>query len=186
MASSINFDLKATDEQDAIIYAYQNFLNSLDYPVQIQISSRVLNITSYVKYLKEFEDVQTNDLLRSQTAEYSDFIQQLVKSANIVNKTFYIVLPFEPMEKVSSSLLDKFAGGGGNKNSNIRYSKEEFEKHKTQLWQRVNNIMYGLKRSGIYMVPLNTQELIELYYSYYNPDNIPTESLNDLQDLDLI
>ncbi len=184
MASSINFDLKANEEQDSIIYAYQNFLNALDFPVQIQISSRVLNINGYIKYLREFEQIQTNDLLRNQTGEYISFIQQLVTGANIVNKTFYVVIPFDPVER-PQGLLDKLSGAFNKTPSDIKYSKEEFEKYKTQLWQRVNNIMYGLKRSGIYMIPLNTQELIELYYSLYNPDTKPTESLHEISDLDI-
>ncbi len=144
----------------------------------------MLNINGYIKYLQEFEQIQTNDLLRAQTGEYMDFIQQLVTGANIVNKTFYVVIPFDPVER-TQGLLDKLSGAMNPNPSGIKYSKEDFEKYKTQLWQRVNNIMYGLKRSGVYMIPLNTQELIELYYSLYNPDTKPTESLHDTSDLDI-
>lgn len=184
MASSINFDLKSTDEQDSIIYSYQNFLNSLDFPIQIQVSSRVLNITGYLNYLREFYQVQQNELLRSQTAEYMTFIQDLIAESNIVNKTFYIVIPFDPVER-NDGLLDKLSSTFQPK-SEIRYSKEDFEKYKTQLWQRVNGVMYGLKRSGVYMIPLNTQELVELFYRFYNPDSKPTESLHDTYELDLM
>lgn len=184
MCSSINFDLKSNEEQDSIIYAYQGFLNSIDYPVQIQITSRVLNVSGYLNYLKEFEENQPNDLLRAQTIEYSKFIKEMVDGSNIVNKIFYIVIPFEPIEK-PEGLLDKISSGFSPKSDNLVYSKEDFEKYKTQLWQRVNNIMYGLKRSGIYMTPLNTQELIELFYSIYNPDSIPVESLSNIETLDI-
>lgn len=183
MASSINFDLKSTDEQDSIIYAYQNFLNSLDFPIQIQVSSRVLNINGYLRYLKEFEDTQQNELLRMQTAEYAMFVQELVSGANIVNKTFYIVIPFDPVER-PEGLLDKLSSALNPKVA-VRYNKQDFEKYKTQLWQRVNSVMYGLKRAGVYMTPLNTQELIELYYTFYNPDSKPTESLHSVDELDL-
>ena len=183
MTSSINFDLKSSDEQDAIIYAYQNFINSLDFPLQIQVSSSVLNITGYINYLSEFQQTQQNELLRLQIGEYSQFIQELVSEANIVNKTFYIVIPFDPIE-VKEGFLDKLSNAMNPKIA-IRYSKEDFEKYKTQLWQRVNGVMYGLKRAGIYMTPLNTQELIELYYSFYNPDSRPTEYLHDLSELDI-
>ncbi len=183
MTSSINFDLKSSDEQDAIIYAYQNFINSLDFPLQIQVSSRVLNINGYINYLSEFQQTQQNELLRLQIGEYSQFIQELVSEANIVNKTFYIVIPFDPIE-VKEGFLDKLSNAMNPKIA-IRYSKEDFEKYKTQLWQRVNGVMYGLKRAGIYMTPLNTQELIELYYSFYNPDSRPTEYLHDLSELDI-
>lgn len=183
MTSSINFDLKSSDEQDAIIYAYQNFINSLDFPLQIQVSSRVLNINGYINYLSEFQQTQQNELLRLQIGEYSQFIQELVSEANIVNKTFYIVIPFDPIE-VKEGFLDKLSNAMNPKIA-IRYTKEDFEKYKTQLWQRVNGVMYGLKRAGIYMTPLNTQELIELYYSFYNPDSRPTEYLHDLSELDI-
>lgn len=183
MTSSINFDLKSSDEQDAIIYAYQNFINSLDFPLQIQVSSRVLNINGYINYLSEFQQTQQNELLRLQIGEYSQFIQELVSEANIVNKTFYIVIPFDPIE-VKEGFLDKLSNAMNPKIA-IRYNKEDFEKYKTQLWQRVNGVMYGLKRAGIYMTPLNTQELIELYYSFYNPDSRPTEYLHDLSELDI-
>jgi hypothetical protein len=183
MTSSINFDLKSSDEQDAIIYAYQNFINSLDFPLQIQVSSRVLNINGYVNYLSEFQQTQQNDLLRLQIGEYSQFIQELVTDANIVNKTFYVIIPFDPVE-TKEGLFDKLSNALNPKIA-VRYKKEEFEKYKTQLWQRVNGVMYGLKRAGIYMTPLNTQELIELYYSFYNPDSRPTESLHDLAELDI-
>lgn len=183
MASSVNFDLKSTEEQDSIIYAYQNFLNSLDFPIQIQVSSRVLNINGYLSYLKEFEETQQNELLRMQTAEYGMFVQELVSGANIVNKTFYVVIPFDPVER-PSGLLDKLSSAL-NPSTSVRYNKQEFEKYKTQLWQRVNSVMYGLKRAGVYMTPLNTQELIELYYTFYNPDSKPTESLHGVDELDI-
>lgn len=183
MTSSINFDLKASDEQDAIIYAYQNFINSIDFPIQIQISSRTLNINGYLNYLSEFQQTQKNELLRLQVAEYSQFVKELVDGANIVNKTFYIVIPFDPVE-IKEGVFDKLSNAKNPKIA-VRYKKEEFEKYKTQLWQRVNGVMYGLKRAGIYMTPLNTQELIELYYTFYNPDSTPTESLHDVSELDI-
>jgi len=184
MTSSMNFDLKSSDEQDAIIYAYQNFINSLDFPLQIQISSRVLNINGYLNYLSEFQQTQRNELLRLQIGEYSQFIKELVDGANIVNKTFYVIVPFDPVE-IKEGLFDKLSNAFNPKIA-IQYKKEDFEKYKTQLWQRVNGLMYGLKRAGIYMTPLNTQELIELYYSFYNPDSKPTESLHHIEDLDIV
>lgn len=183
MTSSINFDLKASDEQDAIIYAYQNFINSIDFPLQIQISSRTLNINGYLNYLSEFQQTQKNELLRLQVAEYSQFVKELVDGANIVNKTFYIVIPFDPVE-IKEGVFDKLSNAKNPKIA-VRYKKEDFEKYKTQLWQRVNGVMYGLKRAGIYMTPLNTQELIELYYTFYNPHSTPTESLHDVSELDI-
>ena len=94
MVSSINFDLKSTQEQEAIVAAYQNFLNSLDFPLQILISSRKLDISPYMELLTEKENVQENDLLRFQISEYRAFMKNLVGTANIMAKTFYIVVPF--------------------------------------------------------------------------------------------
>jgi hypothetical protein len=94
MVSSVNFALKSIDEQDAIIYRYQSFLNSLDFSIQIVVNSRKLNIDSYLDVLREEEKKQTSDLLRMQINSYIDYIGGLVKMANIVTKTFYIVIPF--------------------------------------------------------------------------------------------
>ena len=182
MASSVNFDLKSTAEQDSIIFAYQHFLNSLDFPIQIQVSSRVLNISGYMKYLEDIKQFQQNELLRIQTEEYMHFIRELIENANIVNKTFYIVVPFNPLEAQKKSLVQEILGGTSG---SIKYSTEQFEKYKTQLWQRVNGVMYGIRRTGVYTTPLNTQELIELYYSLYNPDSTPSDSLHDINDLDI-
>lgn len=96
--SSINYDLKSSEEQDAIINQYQNFLNSLDFPVQILINSRKLNINSYLEFIDNKEKEQMNELLRIQTAEYRNFIQQLVSVSNIMDKNFFIILPFSPIE----------------------------------------------------------------------------------------
>ena len=96
MVSSLNFALKSVDEQSAIIFQYQNFLNSLDFPVQIFIGSRKLNIEPYLMTLKEAEKKQINDLLKIQISEYTDFVRTFVKTANIVAKSFYIIVPFTP------------------------------------------------------------------------------------------
>jgi len=184
MVSSVNFDLKSTDEQEAIIHSYQNFLNSLDFSIQIQVSTRPLNITGYLEYLKKLQRTQRNELLRVQAAEYIQFVDQLVGEANIVSKTFYIVVPYDPVAGGADGPVDKLKTVF-NPRSKVQYNKEQFEQHKTQLWQRVNNIMYGLKRSRLSMVPLQTQELIELFYTYMNPDSKPQDSLAPIEDLDI-
>jgi type IV secretory pathway VirB4 component len=184
MASSVNFDLKATDEQESIIHSYQNFLNSLDFPIQIQISTRPLNIAGYLDYLRTLQKTQRNELLRIQAAEYIQFLEELIDNANIVSKTFYIVVPYDPVAGGEDGVVEKLTSAL-NPRSKVRYSKEDFEQHKTQLWQRVNNTMYGLKRARVDMVPLETQELIELFYAYMNPDSKPTESLDSIEKLDI-
>ncbi len=173
MASSINFDLKSTDEQDAIISYYQSFLNSLDFPIQIVISSRRINLKHYLEDLVQKSKEQTNELLHLQMEEYIRFIKGLVSMVDIVNKTFYIVVPFSPIESSKGGPMDKlkdlFVGGGEVKS---KEKNSNFEVYKDQLWQRVEHVQYGLNGAGVRMVPLNTQELIELYYSFFNPSPI--------------
>jgi len=173
MSSSINFDLKSTDEQDAIISYYQSFLNSLDFPIQTVISSRRVNLKHYLEDLVQKSKEQTNELLHLQMEEYIRFIKGLVSMVDIVNKTFYIVVPFSPVESSKGGPIDKikdlFAGG---KQVSSKEKESNFEVYKDQLWQRVEHVQYGLNGAGIRMVTLNTQELVELYYSFYNPSPI--------------
>jgi len=174
MASSVNFALKSPDEQDAIILQYQNFLNSLDFPIQFFIQSRKLNIEPYLNSLRERKKIETNELLRIQITEYITFVKEFVESGNIVSKTFYIVIPFAPM----SLLGDKqkgvkgiFSSFFGKRNaSGETMNDEKFQEYRTQLWQRVETVTSGLIRTGVRTAPLNTEELIELYYSLYRPE----------------
>ena len=174
MVSSINFDLKASEEQDAIIGTYQNFLNSLDFPIQIFISSRKTNLKPYVENLKRLSREQTNELLHLQMEDYIKYITDLTSKIDIVSKYFYIVVPFSPVESKKSSVKSRFVEFFAPKTTG-QENKANFEIYKDQLWQRVEHIQYGLNGAGVRMVPLNTQELIELYYSLYNPG--PVEKL---------
>lgn len=174
MASSLNFALKSSDEQDAIISQYQNFLNSLEFSIEFSIQSRKLNIEPYLDTLRERRKAETNELLRIQIAEYITFVKDFVESGNIVSKSFYIVVPFHPssisvvkgkgLAGIFSSLLPKKNAPGEP------IAEEKFEEYRTQLWQRVDTVMQGLVRTGVRVVPLNTEELIELYYRLYNPE----------------
>ncbi len=178
MASSLNFSLKSADEQTAVIMQYQNFLNSLDFTVQFFLESRKLNIEPYLDTLKEAEAKQTNELLKIQITEYIEFIRTFVRAANIVSKNFYIVVPFTPAlfttpQEGVKSLLGIF---GKNSQSASRRTKtlpqDKFDEYKNQLWQRVDSVIQGLVRTGVRAVPLNTEELIELFYSLYNPGEL--------------
>lgn len=180
MASSLNFALKSADEQTAIIMQFQNFLNSLDFSIQFFISSRKLNIEPYIETLQEAEAKQTNDLLKIQTTEYIEFVRTFVRAANIVTKGFYVIVPFTPPMFGSSN---DSAGGvfqnitnifksAGKSQKNINMSVEKFEEYKNQLWQRIDSVMQGLIRTGVRCAPLNTEELIELFYGLYNPGEL--------------
>jgi len=171
MVSSLNFALKSTEEQSSIVFAFQSFLNSLDFSCQIVVQSRRINITPYLDTLKNLEDNQSNELLRAQTASYREFIKELVQGDSIMTKSFYVVVPY--------TLTEILGVGAISKQSNLLFGKktageqqlsdEEFEKCKNQLWQRMEFLAMGLKRCGLEIIPLTTPELIELYWSLHHP-----------------
>ena len=155
MVSSQNFALKSDEEQQAIIYQFQNFLNSLDFSLEIVVQSRILNITGYLDKLKELEKKQENELLKVQTAEYHKFIKELIAGGQILAKNFFVVVPFTLIEIPGM----KKAG-----------TETQFQRAKSQLWQRMEFVALGLRRCGLQCVPLNTSELIELFWSLYHPE----------------
>lgn len=157
MVSSLNFALKSEEEQNAIIYQFQNFLNSLDFPIEILIQSRKINITGYLEKLKELEGKQKTELLKHQTAEYRKFVEDLIKGGQIFSKLFLVIVPFYLLE---------FSTLKGKKPT---LSEERFQMVKSQLWQRMEFVAMGLRRCGLQCVPLNTAELIELFWSLYHP-----------------
>lgn len=171
LASSINLALKSTEEQDAIIYQFQNFLNSIDFPLQFVIQSRKLNIDNYLSSIREMERKQENELLKIQTQEYMEFVRNFVEMQNIMTKNFYIVVPFAK-EITKAGIL------GG---SAAKMTDEQLLKLKDQLWQRVDEVMAGIARIGIKCVPLNTQELTELFYDLYNPEEEGKRDLSQIQ-----
>ena len=174
MVSSINFALKSEEEQTAIIYAFQNFLNSLDFFAQIVIQSRNINITPYLDSLKDLEERQTNSLLREQTSSYREFIKNMVVGDTVMTKNFYVVIPYNLMEglgvKGVAKSFDIFKQGSGNQQSTPIKEEEEFQRCKTQLWQRLEYVSMGLRRCGLEAVPLTTPELIELFWSIHHPE----------------
>ncbi len=175
MVSSINFALKSEEEQTAIVYAFQNFLNSLDFSCQIVIQSRNINITPYLDTLKDLEEKQTNELLKKQTASYREFIKNMVVGDTVMTKNFYVVVPY--------TLLEIFGIGGAAKQFNFlkQFSKDkkdqnkeindaDFQRCKTQLWQRMEFLAMGLRRCGLEAIPLTTPELIELFWAIHHPE----------------
>ena len=169
MCSSLNFALKSTDEQDAIIFQYQNFLNSLDFPLQIVIHSRRLNIAPYLESLIERQKEEENDLLKIQIGEYAEFIKTFTDMTNIMSKNFYVVVPFTPPALERSGFLGGALESLGLGKKKGVGSANSFEEYKNQLWQRVDTTVSGLQQFGVRSAPLNTEELIELFYGLYNP-----------------
>jgi type IV secretory pathway VirB4 component len=165
MVSSLNFALKSEEEQEAIIYGFRDFLNSLDFPIQILVQSRRLNITGYLDKLKELEEKQENELLKIQTRGYREFISELIKEGTIMTKNFYLIIPFYPTPLEMPAFGEKKT----TKEKPIRLTEEAFQRAKTQLWQRMEFVAGGLKRCGLFAMPLITNELIELFWSFYHP-----------------
>jgi len=184
LVSSINFDLKATEEQDSVINQYQNFLNSLDFPIQILISSRKLNIAPYLNYLKKRETELTNELLILQLAEYQNFIKSLTEISSIMSKFFYVVVPFHPVENTKTGLFDRFFGATSSQMAVAR-RRELFDTYKDQLWQRIDHVSAGLSATGVKVVPLKTEELIELLYNSYNPTTRNNSIIKDVDKVEL-
>ena len=178
MTSALNFALKSSNEQTAIVMQYQNFLNSLDFPIQIFIQSRDLYIGPYLETLREREKEQANELLKIQMREYIEFVKEFVKATNIVSKNFYVIVPYTPsiIETKKNPIFDLFGGFFGKKSSKKEASDQIFEEHKIQLQQRTDSVAQGLSRIGVRAAPLNTEELIELFYKIYNPSE--TENVN--------
>lgn len=184
LVSSINFDLKSSQEQDAIISQYQAFLNSLDFPVQIVIQSRRFNTAPYMELLRQEESQQTNELLRFQIGEYKSFIKNLSSVSNIMSKFFYIVVPFSPVEDQESGLFAKLSGIFRPKQS-IGLKGERFETYKNQLLQRVDHVSAALSGTGVHVSQLNTEEIIELLYNSYNPSLFTATTLQHVEDIEL-
>ena len=182
--SAINFDLKATDEQEAIISQYQNFLNSVDFPLQILISSRKLNINTYIEFLTTKEKQKKTELMRLQISEYKNFITQLVSMSDIMDKTFYLIVPFSPIENQEKGFFSNLSSLI-NPTKNILEKRETFETYKSQLYQRVDHLTAGLSGIGVKLVPLKTQELIELLFNSYNPTIFDTKGYIDTEKMEL-
>jgi len=171
MASSINLALKSQDEQQAIIGQFQNFLNSLEFTVQFAVESRELDIRPYIALLQDRYAQELDDLMKIQIREYMAFIKDFTERANIMTKNFFIVVPYDPAlinrgGGVLGSLFPSSASGAGALND------EQFEQYRTQLEQRVSVIEQGLVRTGVRVVKLGTEEVIELFYKLFNPGEL--------------
>ena len=179
MCSSRNLELESIDSQNAIIGAYGDFLNSFDWPLQIIIHSRKLDIGGYLKTLEEKLKIQENELLKIQTAEYIEFIRSFVTLSDIMTKRFYVAIPFDPIESTEGSPLEKVTSILSRApRETASLDEEKFRQYQNQLMQRVEHIILALAHVGIKAGQLGTDELIELFYNLYNPNGItaPTTS----------
>jgi type IV secretory pathway VirB4 component len=185
IAQSINFDLMSPQEREGVELAYQGFLNSLYFPIQIVLRSRRIDLRNYMNKLEKRRSDQDNILLGLLMDDYIAYVQYLAESANIMDKQFYVVIPFyPPMREALANKASKLAGGIKKKSEVITISEDEFVKAKTEMKNRVQAALEAMNQMGVQAVPLNTQELIELYYQYYNPDTAEAQPLIDYRDLE--
>lgn len=182
MTSSINFSLKSEDEQNALISSYVSFLNSIDFPLQIVVQSRQLQIKPYMEKLREMERQQANELLRVQTADYRAFVEELVQMGQIMTKKFFVIVPYDPMSNKRKSFFARFKEIL-KPALTVRLKEQRFAQRKGDLDTRVRQVMQGLDGMGLQTVQLDTQALIELYYSTYNPDIAFAEQLQPVERL---
>ena len=166
LASSVNFALKSADEQNGIISQFQNFLNSLEFPIQISIQSRELDIRPYIALLDKQLENATDDLMQIQIQEYIDFVKNFVDVSNIMTKNFFIIIPYaKAVIQSANNPVSKLLG----KKNTAQEEKENFEEMLSQLEQRMAVVGQGLTRSGVRTLKLGTEEVIELYYKIFNP-----------------
>jgi hypothetical protein len=172
LANSINLSLKSSDEQRAIIMQFQNFLNTLDFSVQISVQSRKLDIRPYLLLLENRIKVQNEPLLKLQTREYIGFIKDFTDSVNIMTKTFFVVIPYTHTVLRTNSGIFKGIFQKKDKKALKVEVELDFEEKRSQLEQRVSVIEQGLARCGIKAIQLGTEEVVEAFYKVFNPGEL--------------
>ncbi len=182
--TAINMDLKSEEEQQAIIYNFQQFLTTFDFSFQIVVSSRRFNINPYVDQLKKKIRLEENILLKNQIKDYVDFIEELIGLSNVMSKMFYIVIPFYMIEVKNQGVFKKIFSVA-NKKKVLYQNNESFETYKSQLFQRVDRVASSLSGMGLNGIMLKTEELIELYYNSYNPSEFEYVNLENISSIDL-
>lgn len=185
--SSVNLNLKSEQEQNAVIYSYQNFLNSLEFPIQIVVRSKKLDLEHYIEKLKKIGVKQINPLLQKQTFEYIEYVSRLVEYADIMEKQFYVVIPQDPFGEERRGFLKSFLEMifPGDNVAKIQKRHAQFEELKKRLNQRVNTVRAGLESCGLRVDLLDTQELIELFYETYNPQTSRSQRVEPEQEFAL-
>jgi type IV secretory pathway VirB4 component len=179
MVSSINFALKSVDEQEAIIQAFISFLNGLEFPLQIVIQSRKMNVDPYLQSLLERQREISNELLKTQIADYRGFVQELVEMGEIMQKRFYVVVLFDPASNKRKNFWTRLSEAVSPA-MNIRLKEKQFAECRAALLERSDLINSQLTSLGVGGTLLDTQSLIELFYECYNPDVFSTEKLGDI------
>jgi hypothetical protein len=189
MVKSINFDLMSPQEQESVEYAYQGFLNSLYFPIQIFVRSQKVDLQPYIEKLDKIRTEHDNMLLALLMDDYIGYIDGLAQQTNIMDKKFYIVIPFFPTVSTQKALTQSknfFSGLTAlfnTREDHVVINEPDLEKAKAELRNRVQAALGALQQCGIQGLPLDTQELIELYYDTYNPDTATRQQLKNFNDL---
>jgi type IV secretory pathway VirB4 component len=186
MLKSINFDLMSPQEREAVEYAYQGFLNSLYFPIQIFVRSQKVDIGPYIEKLDKIRSEHDNMLLALLMDDYINFMADLASQTNIMDKKFYVVIPYFPVadaQKAVQASKGFITSIFGQKDQAITINEGDLEAAKTELRNRVQSVLNGLLQCGVQGLPLDTQELIELYYDAYNPDTATRQQLKNFNDL---
>ncbi|MBI3572245.1 hypothetical protein HY091_01780 [Candidatus Kaiserbacteria bacterium] len=171
ICSSINFGLKSADEQRAITLGFQNFLNTIDFSIQIVVNSRRMDLRPYLALLAEKAPEQRTELMRIQLREYQEFIRSFAEQSNIMTKSFYIVVPYAPrveLGKTAAGLLGRRQNASGA----AAVAESSFEEDRAQLEQRLALVSGALSGTGVRAIPLGTEEIIELLYRSFNPGEL--------------
>lgn len=181
---ALNFNLKSETEQMGIIAGYQSFVNSLTFPIQISIRSSKLNIDPYINQLKAMAAKQENPLLKSQINTYSDFVDRIVDLADIMQKRFYVVIPYDSAEEKRSVFSQFMSWMGIDDTSGKATSRyRQFNEKNAKMRDRINLVQTGLQNIGLSSKRLTTKQLIELYYQIYNPKTSQEQKLTGLTEL---
>ncbi len=185
--SSVNVHLKSEEEQNSIIYGYQNFLNSLEFPIQIVVRSKKLDLDNYLDSLEDIADKQENKLLKEQTLDYMDYIKRLIEYADIMQKEFYVIVPYDPPRAKKVTMVQKFMQFMSSRDNitDLRQRHREFETLRKGLMQRLNIVKSGLQNAGLKADPLTTPELVTLFYECYNPRTSRLQKINKSDELDV-
>lgn len=189
MLKSINFDLMSLQEQEAVESGYQQFLNSLYFPVQIFIRSQKVDLSNYIDKLDKIRSEHDNMLLAMLMEDYIGFMSDLAYQTNIMDKRFYMIIPYFPVADIqkaitqSKSFFTGLAGLFSSKESHVVINEADLEQAKTELRNRVQAALSALLQCGVQGLPLDTQELIELYYDTYNPDTATRQPLKNFNDI---
>ncbi|CAN5395177.1 hypothetical protein BH09PAT4_BH09PAT4_00060 [soil metagenome] len=153
--SSLNFELKSEEEQDAIIDTYESFLNSVGSSLQILIRTREIDMDKYLEDLALRLDDEAEAIYREQLRTYDEFIRSLITNNKILTRHFYIIVPYKAT------------------------AKADFELVKEQLNLKLDIVGKGMTRIGMHTKELSSLELLDLFYSFYSPTQAKLQPLTD-------